>query len=175
MANNKSQCASCGGENKSTSICAGCSQNFCSKHFTEHRQELNRQLDEIEQDRDLFQQTLNQHRTNPQKDLLINQVNRWEHESIEKIQRTAEDIRELLSNHIDENLISRKKKLDQLTQQLRESREEGEIIEGDLQAWKKELKQLTRQPNIIVRQTETSLVKQIQVQFSGKYTYSALT
>ena len=33
MANNKTQCASCG-KNKATSNCIGCSQNFCSKHFT---------------------------------------------------------------------------------------------------------------------------------------------
>ena len=46
----KSECAS-GRENKATSICAGCLQTLSSKGFTEHRQELSRQLDQIQQKR----------------------------------------------------------------------------------------------------------------------------
>ena len=172
MANNKTQCASCG-KNKATSICIGCSQNFCSKHFTEHRQQLSSQLDEIEQQRDLFQQTLNQHTTHPQNNLLIEQVNQWEHQSIQIIKQTAQEIRQTLSHRFTENINLSKIKLDQLTQQLRESREEDEIIEGDLHTWNEQLKQLTQQlntptPNIILRQTQIPLVNKMQIEFEGE-------
>lgn len=176
-ANNQNQCVSCS-KTKTTSICAGCSQNFCSKHFTEHRQELSSQLDQVEQEKDLFQQILHQHRTNPPKNLLIEQVNRWEEESIEKIKETAEELRELLSNQINENICFSKIKLYELTQQLSRSREEDEIIEGDLHKWTEELKQMTQQlttsPNIRVQQTETPLVNRLEVQISGKYIHSKL-
>ena len=179
MSINKTQCASCG-KNTATSICAGCSQNFCSKHFTEHRQQLSSQLDQIEQDTDLFQQTLNEHRTNPQKNRLIEQVNRWEQQSIDKIKQTARNIKQHLWNHMDENLIFSKNKLDQLMQQMRESREEDEIIEGDLHRWKEELKQLTQQlntpSNMILRQTEIPLVNKLQVHLeSGECILSKFT
>ena len=173
MANNKTQCASCG-KNKATSICIGCSQNFCFNHFAEHRQQLSSQLDEIEQQRDLFQQTLNQHTTYPQNNLLIEQVNRWEHQSIEIIKQTAQEIRQTLSHRFTENINLTKIKLDQLTQQLRESREEDEIIEGDLHRWNEQLQQLTQQlnrptpSNIILRQTEIPLVNKMQIQFEGE-------
>ena len=121
-ATNESQCATC---KKSNAIarCIGCSQDFCFNHFVEHRQELNKQLEQIEQDRDLFQQTLNEQTTNPQNSLLIQQVDQWEQESIEKIKQTAQEIRETLVIHVHENLISVKDKMNQLTQQLKDSRE----------------------------------------------------
>ena len=155
MSINKTQCASCG-KNTATSICAGCSQNFCSKHFTEHRQQLSSQLDQIEQ------------------------VNRWEQQSIDKIKQTARNIKQHLWNHMDENLIFSKNKLDQLMQQMRESREEDEIIEGDLHRWKEELKQLTQQlntpSNMILRQTEIPLVNKLQVHLeSGECILSKFT
>ena len=140
------------------------------KHLIEHRQGLSRQLDEVEQDRDLFHQKLTQQKTNPQRNLLIQQVNQWEQESIEKIRQTAQELRQLLS--IDTNEKAIKTQLDQLTQQMRESRENAEIIEGDLHKWKAQLKQLTQQlntpSNIAIEQTDTPVVKKIQVQFSSK-------
>ena len=126
------------------------------------------------EERDLFQQTLDQHTTHPQNNLLIEQVNRWEHQSIEIIKQTAHEMRQTLSHRFTENINLSKIKLDQLTQQFRESREEDEIIEGDLHRWNEQLKQLTQQlntqtpSNIILRQTEISLVNKMQIQFEGE-------
>ena len=80
--------------------------------------------------------------TNYFSNLLVERVNRWEEESIEKIKQTAQETRELLFGHTNENTI--KAQLEHLTEQLRKSREEGEIIEEDLHKWKDELKQLTQ-------------------------------
>ena len=167
---NQGACATC---NKAKAItkCVGCSQEFCFNHFVEHRQILSKQMDQIEQDRDLFQQTLNQPTTNPHHHLLIEQVDRWEQESIEKIKQTAHEVRHLLSIHTNESIT--KTKLEELTQQLKESREQDNIIENRLQIWKDELQKLTEEfnkpSNVIIQQSETALVKKIQIEFSGEY------
>lgn len=151
--------------------CAGCSQNFCYNHIVEHRQQLSAQLDQIEQDRFLFQQTLDLHRANSQKSLLFQQVDRWEQESIDKIKQTAQEIRQLLSSHTNENTI--KTELNELTQQIRHSRDEEDFNEEDLHKWKEQLKQLTQQlntpPNIVVQQIEIPLINKIQIESSNKY------
>ena len=45
-ATDKTQCLTCGND-KPTTRCVGCLQHFCFTHLTEHRQQLNKQLDEI--------------------------------------------------------------------------------------------------------------------------------
>ena len=126
------------------------------------------------EERDLFQQTLDQHTTHPQNNLLIEQVNGWEHQSIQIIKQTADETRQTLSHRFTENINLSKIKLDQFTQQFRESREEDEIIEEDLHRWNEQLQQLTQQlnrptpSNIILRQTEIPLVNKIQIQFEGE-------
>ncbi|CAF1550279.1 unnamed protein product, partial [Adineta steineri] len=60
----KARCVTCGKE-KSTVRCDGCSQPFCYNHLVDHRQELNKQLDEIEVSRDLFRQTLTEQSAKP--------------------------------------------------------------------------------------------------------------
>jgi hypothetical protein len=40
--------------------CGGCLKDFCYNHLLEHRQELNKQLDEIEINCDLIRQSINQ-------------------------------------------------------------------------------------------------------------------
>lgn len=57
MATRKTQCVKCGKE-KETLKCTGCSQDFCDNHLTDHRQELNQQLNQIEANRDLFQSNI---------------------------------------------------------------------------------------------------------------------
>jgi hypothetical protein len=57
----RSRCVTCGKDNKVTL----CLQEFCYNHLTEHRQELSKQLNEIEVARDLFRQTLTQQTAEP--------------------------------------------------------------------------------------------------------------
>ena len=74
----------------------GVLQDFCLKHLVQHHQELTKQLDEIEVQCDLFQQTIPQQTTDPHKHPLSQQINQWEEDSIQKIKHTAEEIRETL-------------------------------------------------------------------------------
>ena len=71
IATGKARCNMCSKE-KSTVRCEGYLQIFCFNHLISHRQELSKQLDEIEVNRDLFRQTLNEQINDGQKHFLIN-------------------------------------------------------------------------------------------------------
>jgi chromosome segregation ATPase len=170
----KTQCVTCGKE-KATSRCVGCLQDFCFNHLAEHRQQLNKQVDDIQVQRDSVLQTINEQTTNnSQKHLFIQQIDQWEHESIQKIKQTAEEIRQIVLIHTNDNLGSTKDKLNKLTEQLRDSREKDDIMETDLQKWEEELQLIKEQlnrpstPNIIIQQSSTPLINKLQVEFSGK-------
>ena len=67
-------------------------QIFCFNHLTDHRQELSQQLDEIEINRDIFRQTLNEQINNPKKHSLIKQIDQWEEDSIEKFNKQQKNV-----------------------------------------------------------------------------------
>ncbi len=92
-ATGKAQCLICGKE-KSAVRCEGCSQAFCFNHLNDHRQQLNQQMDEIEINRDLFRQTLNEQINDPEKHFLIKQIDKWEFDSIKIIQNTAKQCKD---------------------------------------------------------------------------------
>jgi hypothetical protein len=165
-ATGKVRCATCDKE-KPTLRCIGCLKDFCYDHLGEHRQQLNKQLDDIEVHRDIFRQTLTEQTIDPNKRLLIQQINKWEQESIEKIKQTAEEGRQLLLKHTNNHITRIEQKLNKLNNQFRLSRKEDNFIEIDLQEWKKELQQMTDQLNkpshIKIYQDSTTLINKIHV------------
>lgn len=167
----KARCVSCGKE-KAVMKCGGCSNDFCFNHMTDHRQELSQQLDEIENIRDLFRQSLTEQISKPQKHALLRQIDQWEQESINKIRETAQETRQLLMQHTTKYFNEMEVKLDKLTRQLRESRQENDFIETDLRQWKQQLKsledELQRPSTITVRHDSAPLVTKICVNLSSK-------
>jgi hypothetical protein len=170
-ATSKARCVSCGKE-KAVMKCGGCLQDFCFNHMTDHRQELGKQLDEIEVTRDLFRQTLTEQSSKPQKHALMQQIDRWEHDSMNKIRKTAEEARQRLLKHTTEYFNGMEVKLNKLTDQLRESRQENDFIETDLQQWKQQLNllkdELNKPSTITVTDDTTPLVTKICVSVAGK-------
>jgi chromosome segregation ATPase len=168
----KNRCVVCGKE-KASVKCEGCSRTFCYNHMTDHRQELSKQLDEIEVTRDLFRQTLTEQSTEPRKHPLIQQIDQWERQSIDKIRQTADKARQLLLTHTTSHVTKIEVKLGKLTDQLRQNREESDFVETDLNHWKDELTRLTKEfaepPNISIRQDTTSLVTNILVDVHSRY------
>ena len=134
----KNRCVTCGKE-KAVMKCGGCSQDFCFNHMTNHRQELNEQLDAVEVNRDLFRQSLTEQTTDPQKHPLIQQINDWERQSIKIIQQTAEEARQSLVEHNIEYARQVEIALNKLTAELRQSREENDFYETNLRHWNEEL------------------------------------
>ncbi|CAF1448999.1 unnamed protein product [Adineta steineri] len=140
----KAQCVTCGKE-KSTVRCDGCSQPFCYNHLVDHRQELDKQLDEIEVSRDLFRQTLTEQSAKPENLTLIKQIDEWEQDSIDKIRQTANEARQTILQHSTKYLTDLETKLNTLTKELRESRAENDFIEADLQRWRTQLTEMNNE------------------------------
>ncbi len=104
-----SQCIKCG-KDEAITKCAGCQQSFCFIHLEEHRQELKKQLNEIEVDQNLFRAKFNDKISQfeeDENDPLIKKINQWEKDSIKKIQQTATDIKEKVFACRDEDKINR--------------------------------------------------------------------
>jgi hypothetical protein len=163
---NRNLCDACG-KARGISRCEGCEKIFCYNHFGDHRQQLNQQLDEVEVSRDLFRQTLTEQTKNPQKHSLMRQIDRWERNSIKMVQETANEAREMLLIHTTGHLTKIEAKLNELTTQLRRSREENDFMETDLCHWKEQLTQFTNElvkpSNVVLKQYSTAFVSKIYV------------
>ena len=98
MAALTTQCTKCGSKGIGIFKCQGCSNVFCRKHASEHRDTLSQQLDEIVHEHDQLHQLINQE--NNINHPLMNQINQWEQNSIEKIQKLAQTIRQEIVQYI---------------------------------------------------------------------------
>ena len=161
----KNVCTIC--NRKASAKCEGCSQTFCYNHLNGHRQELNQQFDELEITRDLLRQAITEQTAQPQNHSLFQQIDKWEHDSINKIRQAADEARQLILTRTTGHVTQIETKLAKLTDQLRQSREEHDFVETDLNHWKDELTRLTNEldkpPNFAIRQDTTALVTKILV------------
>ncbi|CAF3641685.1 unnamed protein product [Rotaria socialis] len=135
----KKQCVTC---SKGAGIftCDGCQQAFCTKHVSEHRQELNGQLDNIMQDCDLLQQELLE--PSSKKNPVLQEIDEWEKNSIAKIQAAAETARTALKELLEQSKERVSKVFLNIAENLRSSHEADDFSEIDLDLWKKKLKEL---------------------------------
>jgi chromosome segregation ATPase len=165
----KTHCVKCG-KDKATLRCGGCLQEFCYKHVIDHRQELNKQLDVIENNRDTFKQSFNQYIQQTNNNTLIQQINQWEQNSIKKIQQIAEEARQVAVKNTNEYIHQIEIKLHRLTDQLRESRKEDDFNEINLRQYQEEInrltKELTKPLNISIQEDSTSFINKISVYVS---------
>ncbi|CAF1327613.1 unnamed protein product [Rotaria sordida] len=166
---NRNLCETCR-KVKGVSKCEGCSKTFCYNHFVDHRQQLNKQLDEVEVTRDLFRQTLSEQTSESQNHILLQQINDWERNSIDKIRQTADEARKLLLKYTAKHITGIEIELNKLTDQLRQNRQDNDFIETDLFRWINQLIQLTDELNklskMTIRQSSRSLINKIYVDIS---------
>ncbi|CAF3945493.1 unnamed protein product [Adineta steineri] len=165
-ANNKTQCFVCNTE-KNTYNCKGCSNEFCFPHLTEHRQIVDKQLDEIINNHGQFQQTILQQKQNSHNSSLIEQINEWEIDSTHQIQKTAEECRKTLIKLTQTLIDDVEKKFIKLSQKLKEIREEDEFNEIDLNNFQLKLTQITEEflqsSNISIKDDSQEFIKRISV------------
>jgi hypothetical protein len=144
----------------------------------DHRQELNKQLDEIEVNRDLFRQSLTQYIEQPKNQILLQEINDWEQKSIKIIQQTAEEARQIILKNTNKHIDQLGIKLNKLTNQLRESRDEADFNEINLRLFQEELdkltNELTQSSNILIREDSTSFISKISVHVSDNCLTSIL-
>ncbi|CAF2478367.1 unnamed protein product [Rotaria sp. Silwood2] len=152
--------------------CGGCSQDCCFDHLAKHRQTLSKQLNEIENGRDQFHQTLVEQKKIPRILPLIQEVDKWEEDSIKKIKQTAEECRQILIEHQNKHFIEIEKELSQLTEQLKKIRQENEFNEIDLDRIKTKLtklkEKLSQLPNIKLQQNSALLIKKLSTVVSSE-------
>jgi hypothetical protein len=120
-------------------LCDRCQQIFCDKHVIEHRQQFAHQLDGIMEEHDLIQQEL---RLPSNKHSLLNNIDKWEKDSIVKIQTTAETVRTDLRQMIDSSKERLSVVCHDITENLRSTRQVGDFCENDLIRAMQQLKQL---------------------------------
>jgi len=137
----KNLCSNCG---KAADIlmCGGCKKDFCSRHETDHREELNKQMIELMKNYDQLQQTISKQQAQPNYHPLIKQIDAWEHNAIEKIHQAANEARKQLLTVANKHRTKVADTLTLLTQELTDARDEDDYVETDLKEWTEKLEKL---------------------------------
>lgn len=134
-------CVECGNDNAVVK-CGGCLEDFCYKHYGNHREELNEQLDEIETNRDLIRQSLFEPLSHPKKHLELQRIDQWELDAINEIKQEAEAARLVVLNYMYRHSSGIRIQLKNLSDRLKEARKENDFMEYHLNEWNKQLTEL---------------------------------
>ncbi|CAF1194116.1 unnamed protein product [Adineta steineri] len=166
MANNKTHCFKCN-KKKITYTCEGCLENFCLMDLTKHRQILNDELHHIINNYDQFKQSINEQKPNPQELSLINQINQWETNSIEKIKQKAKDCKEIVIKSSQTFLNDIEMKFNELYEQIKKIQKENEFNEINLNYLKNQLmkmnQELNNPSNMSIDQYSKSFINEISI------------
>lgn len=136
----KTLCVVCKKTGKSK--CSGCESDYCLNHFSEHHQEFIKEFNQLEKQYNVHRQTIVDQRKYPQQHSLIQQIDQWEKESIEKIQQKANESRRTILKYLSQSTNKPEEKLKQLTEELERVRHEDNFNEIELNQLKNTLKQL---------------------------------
>jgi hypothetical protein len=132
------QCVTCN-KNGGILICDGCQKTFCGIHVIEHRQELAHQLDGIMQEHDLLQQEFTRL---SDEHVLLENIDKWEQESITKIKVAAKTARADLQQVVENSKEQFSKACYDIAANLRSSRQADDFSEHDLSRWMQQLKEI---------------------------------
>ncbi|CAF3209705.1 unnamed protein product [Rotaria socialis] len=124
---------------KGTLICDECSKGFCPKHMIEHVDDLREQLNKTDDEFSQFKLQIEEQLVKPEAHELMKEIDNWERESIEKIQKMANDIRQELSSCLISFVDDLNAKFRHLTEQFIQCRTEGNIIDSNIQFFNEEL------------------------------------
>ncbi|CAF1433950.1 unnamed protein product [Adineta steineri] len=171
MANNKTLCCICN-EEKITYPCEGCSKRFCFVDLEKHRQILNDELHHITNEYNEFKQTINEQKQNPQNHSVMNQINQWEIQSIEIIQKKAQNCREIFNKSLPTFFNDIETKFNDLNEQIIQIRKENEFNETNLNYLRNQLIEITEELNnpssISVKQNLQLIANEISRMLSKK-------
>jgi len=166
MANVKTHCSICNDE-EDTYECKGCSQIFCYIHLSDHRENINKDFNQIEDDYNLFRQKLYDQKDDPEKYSLVKEIDQWKIDSINKIEQTAEECKQSLINYTNKYLIEIENKLNKLTNEIKEIRKKNKFNEIYLNETKENLnklkEELDKSSNILIQQESSTFINKIFV------------
>ena len=135
-----------------TSICTGCSKHFCADDLMKHREELKLQFHQIEEQRNQFVQTLDDHKNNHP---LMQQITQWERASIEKIRQTAAEQRNLIQQY-SQTIQVKLRSFTEEMQNIVKKKDFNEIILKKLQIQLEDLKNQLYQTDYIQIKQDSS-------------------
>ncbi|CAF1130705.1 unnamed protein product [Adineta steineri] len=175
MANNKTLCYTCN-EEKITFHCKGCSKEFCLTDLTEHCEILTSELHSITYQYNEFQQTINEQKQNPHNHLLIEQIDQWEIESIDKIQQKAKEYRENVTKSFQACINDIEMKFKDFDEQIKQIQKENECNEISLDYLRNQLKEMTEELNnpskIFIKEDSQSFINEISIISSKKSNFN---
>lgn len=167
-------CTRCG-EVKTLYNCPGCQKSFCFTDLGNHREELERQFHDIEDQRNYFREVVTEQKKNPNKHLLIEQINKWEYESIEKIKNTAEEQRTAIRTSVIQLIDQIEMKLERFTDELKQIQKKNDFNEIILNNLRKKLQdleiELNKSENVSVRCEDLylSLAQQVRIKIKKPF------
>lgn len=118
-------------------LCVGCQQLLCFKHLLEHRQELNRQLEDLGQYHDEIRHNLM--KTDHDQHPLVTRIDAWEVRSINRIQQVAKEVRHELKDYLKRIHADLQKSLGEVSNQMQMNRQAESFSEIELNHWMTQL------------------------------------
>ncbi|CAF4295600.1 unnamed protein product, partial [Rotaria sp. Silwood2] len=146
-------------------MCKGCSKDFCDEHLKEHHNEFSEQLGKTEDLFNEFKIEIEGQKAEPQQHELMEQIDKWEYESIEKIRQVANKVRWELSSYVITYVTDQDLEFKKLRERLIQCRKDEDFIETDIQFFNEELKRLkgilNNPPTFKIEYDSTSLINKI--------------
>jgi ATP-dependent Lon protease len=137
--------------------CQGCHHHFCCKHFTEHRDQLSKYLnnnidlhDEILQDlKTRIDHSSKDQLNNDNAKKLLRRIDKWEERTINACRRAATEVRASVKQLFDQSKEndSLTERLSSMAKELGERQQSENFVEHDLDRWMKQLEDLRNDIN----------------------------
>ena len=148
-------------------LCLGCSEHFCFDHLSQHRTNIQQQFEHLQNNHDHLREQINAFEIDTKKHPLIQKIDQWEKDSIDKIKQQAERCRTQVIRHPNSFLRQMEKKLNDVAQQLKDIHQENAFNEIDLDDLKQKVEDLEKelnQPTLVsIKQQPTSFINKISV------------
>ena len=152
-ANLHGSCVKCG-KTGGILLCNGCQQMLCFKHVNEHKDQLDKQLEDLINQQYQFENDISK---TDQSHYLFNHIDQWKKESFEQIKQIAKQAKEDLTQLINQQNEKLKKNSEEIKEKLRLLKESEDLSEI-------ELNHLTNQFNHLKKQIDSLiLIKPSQI------------
>ncbi|CAF2790196.1 unnamed protein product [Rotaria sp. Silwood2] len=129
----------CGECKNGVVMCVGCEKRFCWSHIKEHRQKLDKQMDDVVQEHNQLREVFNPQGTAPHH---LSEIDKWEQKSINIIKDWANQVRADLQAFLDRTKHRLSDSFDNMTKKLKSSQSLSDYTEKELDEWMRQLEQL---------------------------------
>ena len=136
-----SLCLTCN-KNVAFFTCCTCGRDFCEDHINEHHQTPMKQFDDFLSDHAQFEQMLHDYLREPRQHPLLQQIDKWERQSIRQIQQVADENRKKLLTLLPDHLTNIENSRKILSDQLEAIRHDEKSLESFLHDSKDKLNKL---------------------------------